>query len=66
MSTEFGFLVIDANELVEKQQAIVRELVAHKINLEEFRRAERPPPTPAHLSPKRTLTPIPKGEPVIK
>jgi hypothetical protein len=26
MSTEFNFLVMDANSLVERQQAVVREL----------------------------------------
>src|SRR5678815_962644 len=44
MSTEFNFLVMDANQHVEKQQAVVRELVAQKLNLNDFRRAERPPP----------------------
>src|SRR5512146_1235011 len=43
MSTEFNFLVIDANQLVEAQQAVVRELVAKKLDLGKFRRAERPP-----------------------
>lgn len=47
MSTEFNFLVLDANELVEKQQALVRELVAQKLDLGGFRRAERPPRPPA-------------------
>jgi dTMP kinase len=42
MSTEFDFLSIDANQLVEKQQAIVRQLVQQKIDLGAFRRAERP------------------------
>ena len=36
MSTEFGFLVIDANERVEIQQSIVRQLVSAKINLREY------------------------------
>jgi dTMP kinase len=44
MSTEFNFLVIDANQLVENQQALVRELIARKVGLDEYRRAERPPP----------------------
>src|SRR6266705_5106691 len=43
MSTEFNFLVIDANQLVETQQTTVRELVAQKLNLGDFRRAERLP-----------------------
>ena len=37
MSTEFNFLVIDANQLVEAQQAIVRELVSrNESTLREF------------------------------
>ena len=36
MSTEFGFLVIDANQPVESQQAIVRKLVSAKIDLPQF------------------------------
>ena len=47
MSTEFNFLVIDANQLVEKQQAIVRELVAKSLIWRGFQRAERPPRPPA-------------------
>jgi dTMP kinase len=43
LSMEFNFLVMDANQLVEKQQAVVRELIAKKLNLADFRRAERPP-----------------------
>ena len=36
MSTEFNFLVIDANAQVEAQQSIVRDLVAAKIDLAKF------------------------------
>lgn len=36
MSTEYGFTVIDANESVEPQQALVRKLVANRINLNRF------------------------------
>ena len=43
MSTEFNFMVIDANQLVEAQQATVRELVTQGVNLTSFRRAERAP-----------------------
>jgi len=39
MSTEFGFTVINANEAVEPQQALVRKLVAKNINLQSFARA---------------------------
>ena len=40
MSTEFKFLMIDANQRVEVQQTMVRELVAERIRLEDFRRHE--------------------------
>jgi len=36
MSTEFKFMVIDANQPVEGQQAIVRDLVGAKIDLGQF------------------------------
>src|ERR1700744_1724069 len=36
MSTEFDFMVIDANELGEKQKAVVRELIAQKATLANF------------------------------
>src|SRR3954451_25272525 len=42
MSTEFNFLVLDANQLVEAQQTMVRDLVSRRVDLEQFRRAERP------------------------
>jgi dTMP kinase len=61
MSTEFNFLVMDANQLVEKQQAIVRELVAQKINLSEFRRAERPPAVPSRKTRARAIAPLIKS-----
>src|SRR5512141_777178 len=44
MSTEFNFTLIDANQMVEAQQAVVRELVARKLDLAKFRHAERPVP----------------------
>src|SRR3984957_5578855 len=37
MSTEFNFSVIDANQPVEEQQSIVRDLVAVKLDLGRFR-----------------------------
>ena len=37
MSTEFKFLVIDANQPVEFQQSIVRDLIADKVDLQRFR-----------------------------
>jgi dTMP kinase len=36
MSTEFNFLVIDANHPIEAQQSIARELIASKIDLSAF------------------------------
>lgn len=57
MSTEFKFLVIDANQLVENQQALVRELVAQRINLGNFRRAERPLAKPAATT-RKTVKPV--------
>lgn len=36
MSTEFNFLVIDANQAIETQQTIVRDLVAAKIDLAKY------------------------------
>jgi dTMP kinase len=37
MSTEFNFLVIDANQPIEAQQAIVRDLVAAKVDLKKYK-----------------------------
>jgi dTMP kinase len=36
MSTEFQFLVIDANQAIETQQTIVRDLVSAKIDLTKY------------------------------
>jgi dTMP kinase len=38
MSDEFNFLVVDANEAVEPQQTIVRQLVGQHIELDGFKR----------------------------
>lgn len=38
MSTEFGFRLIDANQQVEPQQALMRTLVAGTIDLDSFRK----------------------------
>ena len=38
MSTEFGFLLIDANQTIEAQQNTVRSLVAGKLDLPSFAR----------------------------
>lgn len=38
MSTEFGFHIIDANQSVEPQQALLRKLVADRIDLDSYRK----------------------------
>ena len=38
MSTEFNFLMIDANQSVEAQQTLVRDLVSSKLKLEHYQR----------------------------
>ena len=40
MSTEFNFLVMDANQRVEAQQRVVRELIAQRLDLTQFKRQE--------------------------
>ena len=40
MSTEFGFVVIDANQRIEEQQGIVRRLVGAQVDLDSFKRGE--------------------------
>ena len=56
LSTEFNFLVVNANQVVEKQQAVVRQLVAQRLDLAKFHRAERPASkTPAE--PPKNLKP---------
>src|SRR5664280_2150695 len=47
MSTEFDFIVIDANRRVEAQQAIVRQLISQRLDLARFkRRSPLPLPPP--------------------
>ena len=47
MSGEFNFIVMDANQHVEKQQVLVRKLVGEKIDLTKFkRRSPLPLPPP--------------------
>jgi dTMP kinase len=48
MSTEFNFVVIDANQRVEAQQAVVRTLVSERIDLARFKRL-----TPLPLPPPK-------------
>lgn len=38
MSTEFDFLIINANELVETQQSLVRKMVSSRVDLDRFLR----------------------------
>ena len=53
MSGEFKFIVIDANQNVEKQQALVRKLLAERIDLNKFkRRSPLPLPPPIQLEDK--------------
>src|SRR5258705_13160914 len=40
MSTEFNFLVLDANQAVETQQNVVRELISNSVDLSLFKRDE--------------------------
>src|SRR3954464_15171095 len=46
MSTEFNFLVMDANQIVEVQQGMGRQLVAQKVDLGKFRLADKPAVSP--------------------
>jgi len=45
--------VVDANQVVEQQQGVVRELISKKLDLASFHRAERPPPKPPAEPPKK-------------
>ena len=36
MSTQYDFLMLDANQAIEAQQSIVREMIAARIELEQF------------------------------
>jgi dTMP kinase len=63
MSTEFNFLVMDANQRVEAQQKIVRELVAERVDLSRFKWEQRPPPARnGHTSGKKSA---PKEESIL-
>jgi dTMP kinase len=50
MSEEFNFVVMDANQPVEKQQVVVRDLVSQKIDLNQFRRRSPLPLPPSLLA----------------
>ena len=59
MSTEFSFLVMDANQRVEAQQALVRQLVSQKMDFARYQRRSLSLP-PATMEVK---TRIPKETP---
>lgn len=50
MSTEFDFLIVDANQQIEAQQTVVRQAVAARLNLGQFYRRDfqqtQPPASP--------------------
>src|SRR5271170_4893351 len=54
MVDEFKFLVMDANQHVEKQQVLVRKLVSEKIELKKFKRRS-PLPLPPSVQPDKKL-----------
>jgi len=59
MSEEFNFVVMDANQPVEKQQTIVRKLVGERIDLSKFKRRS-PLPLPPAVPPE--ARPLESGE----
>jgi dTMP kinase len=50
ISGEFNFIVMDANQHVEKQQALVRKIVSERVHLARFRR-RGPLPLPPAIQP---------------
>jgi len=57
MSTEFNFLVMDANQLVETQQTTVRELVSQRVDLAGFKHKEKKPLNGSPTPPRRKAKP---------
>jgi dTMP kinase len=55
MSGEFKFVVMDANQHVEKQQVLVRKLVSEKISLAKFKRRSPLPLPPAVRADEKTV-----------
>ena len=49
MSTEFNFIVIDANQRVEAQQGVVRQVVSQRVDLARFKRLHPLPLPPAQV-----------------
>jgi len=62
MSTEFDFVVMDANQRVEAQQEVVRQLVSRHIDLARFKR-ESPLPLPPPVRRNRKTVEL-EDEPV--
>ena len=62
MSTEFDFIVVDANQRVETQQAIVRQLVSQRVDLARFKR-KSPLPLPPPVRRDKSTTDL-DDEPV--
>jgi dTMP kinase len=57
MSAEFNFIGMDANQNVEKQQALLRKIVGEKIDLSKFKRR-----SPLPLPPAFPLEPVKEAE----
>lgn len=55
MSGEFNFVVMDANQHVEKQQVLVRRLVGERIDLKQFKRRSPLPLPPSTLADGQAL-----------
>jgi dTMP kinase len=53
MSTEFNFFVMDANQRVEAQQGIVRQIVSQRVDLPRFKRKTFLPLPPSNPPAKR-------------
>jgi dTMP kinase len=56
MRTEFDFLVVDANQPIEAQQSLVRELIASKLDFRDFSAAHR------HLMPESAPVAVSHGQ----
>jgi dTMP kinase len=63
MSTEFNFLVLDANQPVEAQQSMVRSLVTSRVDLSKFlRHGNHTKPKSAPVSKSRPKPEVPDHE----
>jgi hypothetical protein len=59
MSTEFDFLVMDANQAIEAQQSVARELISSKIALASFSAAASHAELSASSRSPRSPRPLP-------